>query len=291
MLPGRFDWITLPGHARAAAFADARPVSRQLWPVVVLPFALAALAGMLALQASRPGDARVERVDRRVTRNPLVATAPQEQARAPRAARAQALAPAVVARVTGSRVAVRSRPGGTVARFVGRRTEFGSPRALGVVRRQGRWLGVTLPELGNGRLGWVDARGGGLATRPTRVRLEVDLSARRLVLRRGGRVRAAMRVSVGRPGSSTPTGRFAVTDKLPGARYSPVYGCCILALSGRQPHLPAGWTGGDRLAIHGSGGGAAIGSAASAGCLHAHERDLRKLMRQVPLGAPVVIRA
>ena len=42
------------------------------------------------------------------------------------------------------------------------------------------------------------------------------------------------------------------------------YGCCILALSGHQDNLPAGWPGGDRLAIH---GGSGIGSADSAGCL------------------------
>jgi lipoprotein-anchoring transpeptidase ErfK/SrfK len=55
--------------------------------------------------------------------------------------------------------------------------------------------------------------------------------------------------------------------------------------------LPAGWTGGDRLAIHGAPAGEPIGAAASAGCLHAGERDLQRLMRVVPLGAPVLIRA
>jgi hypothetical protein len=195
----------------------------------------------------------------------------------------------LIARVTGD-VAVHAAPGGAVREVVGTRTEFGSARTLGVVRRQGRWLGVTLPELGNGRLGWVDRAAGGVVTAPTRVRLVVDLSARRLVVRRGRRVEAVVRVSVGRPGSTTPTGRFAVTDKLPGARYGASYGCCILALSGRQPHLPAGWSGGDRLAIHGTARGEQIGSAVSAGCLHAADRDLRRLMRDVPLGAPVVIR-
>jgi lipoprotein-anchoring transpeptidase ErfK/SrfK len=95
-------------------------------------------------------------------------------------------------------------------------------------------------------------------------------------------------VEVGRPGSETPLGRFAVTDKLSGAPYGGSYGCCILALSGRQPNLPAGWTGGDRLAIHGTPANA-VGRAASAGCLHATDADLRALMRSVPVGTPVVI--
>jgi lipoprotein-anchoring transpeptidase ErfK/SrfK len=263
-------------------------MARQLWPVIALAFALAALGGTLALRSISAGvEARSK---------PHVVAAPRPTVSPPRhvvrhpPARAPGPAPAFVAHVKGA-VAVRARPGGTVDLVVRNRTEFGSPRTLGVVRRRGRWLGVTLPELGNGRLGWVDSRGAGVDTGRTPVRLEVDLSARRLVLRRGARVVRTVRVSIGRPGSPTPTGRFAVTDKLPGARYSASYGCCILALSGRQPHLPAGWTGGDRLAIHGAPAGEPIGVASSAGCLHAGERDLRQLMRVVPLGAPVVIRA
>ena len=187
----------------------------------------------------------------------------------------------------GESVAVRSGPAGAVAMRLGSRTEFGSRRALSVAVRRGRWLGVRASELGNGRLGWIDARSRGLAYAWTAVRLEIDLSQRELRLHRGDRV-TRLPVSIGRPGSPTPIGRFAVTDKLPGARFSPVYGCCILALSGRQTHVPAGWRGGDRLAIHGAPGDA-TGGAVSAGCLHARRVDLELLMRAVPLGAPVVI--
>ena len=41
---------------------------------------------------------------------------------------------------------------------LGRRTAFGTPLALGVVARHGRWLGVTTDALPNGTLGWLDAR-------------------------------------------------------------------------------------------------------------------------------------
>ena len=264
-------------------------MSRQLWPLVALPFVLAGLAATLALrppaQRSEPRPA-VQPVFAPVPRVAHADALPHVRPRPVPAPRPAGL----VARVTRA-VAVHSAPGGAVQEVVGTTTEFGSVRTLGVVRQQGRWLGVTLPELGNGRLGWVDRSAGGVVTTATQVSLVVDLSARRLVVHRGRRVEAVVRVSVGRPGSTTPTGRFAVTDKLPGARYSASYGCCVLALSGRQPHLPAGWTGGDRLAIHGTAAGGPIGSAVSAGCLHAADRDLRRLMREVPLGAPVVIRA
>jgi hypothetical protein len=82
-----------------------------------------------------------------------------------------------------------------------------------------------------------------------------------------------------------------VTDKLSGYNYGAFYGCCIVALSAHQPRLPAGWTGGDRVAIHGTNVPSSIGLASSAGCPHASDADLRVLMRKVPLGAPVFIRA
>jgi L,D-transpeptidase catalytic domain len=187
-----------------------------------------------------------------------------------------------------SAVALRSAPGGrgSVVARLSAQTPFGSPQAVGVVRsRRGRWLAVSSPALGNGRLGWLDARDGGLRFARTRLELDVDLSRDVAVVRRGSRVLRRVTVGVGRPGSPTPTGRFSVTDKLAGSAYSAVYGCCILALSATQPHVPAGWTGGNRIAIHGGPTGGAV----SAGCIHAAESDLRYLMRVLPLGAPVTI--
>jgi lipoprotein-anchoring transpeptidase ErfK/SrfK len=104
---------------------------------------------------------------------------------------------------------------------------------------------------------------------------------------RNGRLVRKIPVGIGAPGSPTPTGRFAVAEKMSGP-FGPAFGCCILALTARQPHLPHGWN--RRItyyvAIHaGSGQGAAV----SAGCLHATEAEVRYLMRTVPLGTPVEI--
>jgi hypothetical protein len=93
------------------------------------------------------------------------------------------------------------------------------------------------------------------------------------------------------PGSSadspTPTGSYAVTDRLAGAEFSGAYGCCILALTAHQERPRGTWSGsGTRIAIHGG----ALG-AVSNGCLHASESALRFLMTHVPLGARVTIRA
>jgi lipoprotein-anchoring transpeptidase ErfK/SrfK len=180
-------------------------------------------------------------------------------------------------------------PNGAVITRLPTRTEFGSSQTLGVVRHRGRWLAVVSTARPNSHLGWVRARAVRLTR--TQVSLVLDLSRRRLVLKHGDTVVRRMTVGVGRSSSPTPTGRFAVTDKLSGYRYGSFYGCCIVALSAHQPHLPPSWTGGDRIAIHGTNAPSTIGTASSAGCPHARDVDLRVLMRRVPLGAPVFIRA
>ena len=188
----------------------------------------------------------------------------------------------------GRSVVVRDRPGGRVITRLSPRTEFGSRRALAVLDRRDGWLGVSTTTLSNDRLGWIDPASTRLAYRRTPLELRADLSRRELSVLSGTRVVRRMRVTIGGPSSPTPTGRFAVTDKLRGADFGSYYGCCILAISGRQTRLPTGWQGGDRLAIHG-GPAWSLGSELSAGCLHAAATDLRWLMRRIPLGTPITI--
>jgi lipoprotein-anchoring transpeptidase ErfK/SrfK len=194
----------------------------------------------------------------------------------------------VVARIA-RRTALRATPGGRVLATIGPRTEWGTPRYLPVVRRRAGWLGVVATEAANGEMGWVPEA----ATRHavTKSRILVDLSRRQLrLVDLDGRTLLRIRVGVGAPSTPTPVGRFAVTDGLRTAPGSP-YGCCILALSGHQPNVPQGWTGGDRLAVHGTDDPSSIGAGASSGCLRASDRDVRRLMKRVGLGALVEIRA
>jgi hypothetical protein len=195
----------------------------------------------------------------------------------------------LVARVSpGASVAVRDRPRGRVVARLGGRTQFGSPQTLAVLERDGGWLGVSTTALPNDRVGWIDPDAAEVSYGRTPLELRVDLSRRTLTAFRGGRVLHRSKVTIGAPASPTPTGRFAVTDKLRGPDYGSYYGCCVLAISGRQTRLPPGWEGGDLLAIHG-GPSSAIGTRYSAGCLHAREPDLRWLMSRVPLGTPITI--
>jgi hypothetical protein len=190
----------------------------------------------------------------------------------------------------GRSVVLRRSPSGRRLARVGSRTEFHSPRTLAVQARRGPWLGVAAPERPNGRLAWVDGRSRDLVASRTTWSLRADLSRRRLEVRRGGRVVRRFRVAIGRVDHPTPPGRYAVTDKIDARPYGGTYGCCIVALTGHQPVLPAAWPGGDRLALHGTTAIGSVGNAASTGCLRARDEDLRPLMSRLPLGTPVFIR-
>jgi hypothetical protein len=255
--------------------------------VRVRPHLVLALAGLLALCAYR-AQVKLEEAAAVVPTAVQPAPAPTEPP-APRED-GPARPPAHGLLSVRGTVALHDRPGGSVVALVGPRTEFGSRRVLGVASRRGAWLGVLSDERPNGRLAWVRRGDPALRAGRTRWSLRADLSERTLELRRGRATVRRVSVAVGTGTSPTPPGRYAVTDKMPGSRYGAYYGCCILALSGHQEHPPPGWTGGDRLAVHGTNAPGTIGTAASAGCLRAADADLRVLMRRVPLGAPVLVR-
>ncbi|HEV2059750.1 MAG TPA: L,D-transpeptidase [Solirubrobacteraceae bacterium] len=187
------------------------------------------------------------------------------------------------------RVQLRERPGGPVVRALGTRTGYGSERVLAVVARRPGWLGVLSHYMPNSRAGWIPADGAQLRYQP--YTLHVDLSDLRLVVRRHGKIVRRVKVAIGRAGHETPTGRFAITDALRVSNSGGPYGCCALALTGRQPNLPRGWTGGDRIAIHGTSNEDSLGTPASAGCLRASDGDMRWLMKRATVGTPVRIRA
>jgi lipoprotein-anchoring transpeptidase ErfK/SrfK len=262
---------------------------------------LVAMLGFIAVAASRratdqkpsqsqPQAERPQPITRTII--PDEPTAPSKPAPAPVKPAPKPAPTFAVAHIKpGRTVALHSKPGGRVVTRVTASTEFGSPSTLAVAERRGRWLGVTSTDLPNGKLAWVENKVSDFKAAKTHMSVRIDLSSRRLELRDGRKVVRRLSVGIGRAGSTTPRGRYAVTDKIPGTRYGSYYGCCILALSGHQTNTPAGWQGGDRLAIHGTSNPASIGVPSSAGCLHADTKSLRLMMRRVPLGTPVFIRA
>jgi hypothetical protein len=182
-----------------------------------------------------------------------------------------------------------SEPGGRKRMRITAKTEWGSPRVLGVVEQRGDWLGVQAAELRNGEIAWI--RRGRARLDCVRWSLHADLSKRMLLVRRDGRTVHKMRVAIGRPSNPTPKGRFTVTDKLRVTDPKSPYGCCVLALTGHQTDLPDYWPGGDRLAVHATSDESTIGDPVSLGCLRAVATRARWLIETVPLGSPIFIRA
>jgi lipoprotein-anchoring transpeptidase ErfK/SrfK len=150
------------------------------------------------------------------------------------------------------------------------------------------WAQVALPWRPNGRTGWI--RLDGRLRVHTAYWVRADLSARTVTLMKGRRPRIVFRAAIGAPSTPTPTGHFFVTDRVAtGDPYGP-FGWFAFGLSGHQPNLPAGWSGGDQLAIHGTNAPSSIGTAASAGCLRVSAAALSTLRGYLRLGTPVVIR-
>jgi lipoprotein-anchoring transpeptidase ErfK/SrfK len=182
---------------------------------------------------------------------------------------------------------LRASPGGHLIARLRTKTEFGSPNMLWVVKHVPGWLGVMTPQAGNGRVAWIAQS----ATSLSRVswELNVSLAARRLTVLEHGRVVERYTVAIGAPGAPTPTGRFAVTDRLVTSDPGGPYGCCILALTASAPHAIQGWTGGTRIAIHSSPETSSIGEAASHGCVRVTLPEGRWLLAHIPLGTPTLI--
>lgn len=180
-------------------------------------------------------------------------------------------------------------------RLVGATTWSGSAQRLMVTgahtdARGHDWVRVQLPVRPNASNGWVPADHLRLST--TRIRFEVHLGSRRLEIWRGARRIAAWSAGVGRPGTPTPVGRFAIQDPVPTLpEWRSVYGAFTLTLTAHSPTLRR-FMGGDALvAIHGAGSGRSwrVGEASSYGCVILSEPALAVAARYARAGTPVVI--
>lgn len=188
------------------------------------------------------------------------------------------------------RTAIYAEPDGKVRLRISPKTEWDSPRILSVVERRGRWIAVLIPELKNGERAWVrDDRVGEVSAVTWSV--TADLSKRRILVRHNGQTVRTVRIGIGRSDHPTPLGRYAVTDKLRVTEPGSPYGCCVLALTGHQTKLPAGWPGGDRLAVHATRDVSGLGRAVSLGCMRTDPKDTRWMLDRIPLGTPVFVRA
>ena len=162
-------------------------------------------------------------------------------------------------------------------------SQFGQPVWVPVVHRRADRGRLLVPLGSRGRLVAEDLKSFRLQWR--KVRVVVDLSADRMVVRDGRRKLGTFPVGKGSPSTPTPTGRFFVTDRLRFGQGSP-YAPFAVGLSAHVSQLPASWMGGDQVAIHFGAMGAV-----SHGCIHAQLDAIRMLERRAALGSLVVIKA
>lgn len=216
------------------------------------------------------------------------ATAAGETGEAPAAADPDRVEPVRrLGAVVTERTELRRTPSenGKVVTMIKTRTKFGSKNELAVVARKGEWLGVLHQAVAGGKAGWIKASAARLEERPYEI--VVNRAKLRATVLHDGKVVTQFKVGVGRAGHKTPVGRYAITDSLKG--FGP-YGCCILAITARQPNLPQGWSGGDRIAFHG-GPSWRVGIRTTTGCMTVRDTMMRKLIRRIHLGTRVTIKA
>jgi lipoprotein-anchoring transpeptidase ErfK/SrfK len=156
------------------------------------------------------------------------------------------------------------------------------------VSDDGRWGLVELPYTWPRREGWIRIKG--LSRDTTRVQVEVDLSQHMVIVRRFGKVLFRAPGATGASYSPTPVGEYFVTDRVPFGAGSAL-GSFAFGISGIQPRLPAGWSGGNQLAIHGTNNPSSIGRSVSAGCVRVSETTLGRLMPLLTYGTPVIVHA
>jgi L,D-transpeptidase catalytic domain len=149
------------------------------------------------------------------------------------------------------------------------------------------WYRVQLPVRPNGATGYVRARAVWLGRVTTKI--VVDLSERRVMLYRRGRLLLRTKAAIGTSSTPTPKGRFYVNQRLvPTDRNGP-YGPGAIGISAFSNVL-TGWTQGGPIAIHGTNQPWLIGLPITNGCIRLHNNVFKRLFRATPAGTPVVVR-
>jgi hypothetical protein len=185
------------------------------------------------------------------------------------------------------RTTMRTRPGGHAIAVLQTKTGFGSPTYVLVRHVRGQWLGVVNTAAGNNHIGWIRAAGVSLARDVWSI--HAHLSRHQLDVYHDGKLVQHFLIATGKPTAPTPTGLFAVTDRLTTGDPEGPYGCCILALSAKAPHQISDWDGGNRIAIHSTPETDSIGYSVSHGCMRLSLADGQWLIRHIPLATPVRI--
>lgn len=129
---------------------------------------------------------------------------------------------------------------------------------------------------------------------PSGMRLQIDLSSRRLTLYQGEMEMSHFPIAVGREGWQTPIGEWEVRQMIHDPAWrNPFTGRVI---PGGDPENPLGdywigfWTDGENwIGMHGTPNPESVGRAASHGCIRLYNHDIAALFALVTVGTPVIV--
>jgi hypothetical protein len=274
-----------------------RAAARASWVTLALAatlaFTLPFVASMAGAAAAAPTLAphRLVAVASAVHTRPAPIRRPPADETAPRPRHTGWDRASVLVHVPSGGLVARAEPSArsrAVGRVVAASKYYGVPIVLWAMDVDHGWGRVELPYVWPRTRGWI--RLDGLARDQTFIHVDVDLSEHRVRVYKHDDLLFAAPGATGAPSSPTPPGHYVVTDRVPFPSGG-VLGTFAFGISGIQPHLPAGWSGGNQLAIHGTNAPSTIGTSASAGCVRVSEATLDALRPLLRLGTPVVIHA
>lgn len=269
---------------------NAPPARRRALPTALAAFLAVALGSVLAApgQGGSPAPA-----------SPLVLPVPVPAAQAPPPADLLAISsgarPATIAKLMTAAPAL-SQPGGgeLVERLDTSVRPGGGPTSLLVLDRAtvggAEWLRVLLPQRPNGATGWIPSALTRLSSTPWKI--VITVRERRVDVYRGGRVVRSFKAVVGAPATPTPSGLFAILERIPLTDQDGFYGPWILTITGHSNVLDTFQGGDGRVAIHGRGGSSLLdplGSARSHGCVRIDNEAIRWLAGIAQPGTPVEV--
>jgi lipoprotein-anchoring transpeptidase ErfK/SrfK len=163
----------------------------------------------------------------------------------------------------------------------------GERTVLPVLGETKDWVRVRLPGRPNGRSGWIVRRGTLAST--TRWHIVIDVTTRRVIVYRSGRVVRTVKAVVGKPSTPTPRGQFFVEEAIQ-LRATDVGAPFALALSARSEVLQEFDGGPGQIALHGLDNvGGIPGTAVSHGCVRLANAMMRWLVLRIGPGVPVTV--
>lgn len=167
--------------------------------------------------------------------------------------------------------------------------ENGAPLVFLVDEDHGDWLKVLLPIRPNGSTGFVRAADVTVVSNPYRI--DIDVTAHRLVVTKGDEVVADEPIGVGTESTPTPGGRYYLKELIQPLDPSGPYGPYAYGLSGFSNVLDEFGGGDGVIGIHGTNEPELIGTDVSHGCIRMSNEAITELAAVLPLGTPVHITA